>query len=242
MVDVTDATFEQEILERSDTVPVVVDLWAPWCGPCRTLGPIIEKVIDEAGGEVVLAKVNTDENPGLSQAFQVQGIPAVHAVYKRKVVDSFVGAVPEAKVREFVDALRPSEENRRIDALIEAGDEASLLEILELVPGHPAAVVALAELYVGEDRPEDALAMLAKVPESAETRRVAALARTSSPDGEARVVDPAGPDVEDKLKELLTRVKGDDAARQEYLDLLELMGSTDPRVVEYRRALSKQLF
>ncbi|CAN5646054.1 tetratricopeptide repeat protein [soil metagenome] len=242
MVDVTDATFEQEILERSETVPVVVDLWAPWCGPCRTLGPIIEKVVDEAGGEVVLVKVNTDENPGLSQAFQVQSIPAVHAVYKRKVVDSFIGAQPEAKVREFIDSLRPSEEQRQIEALLEAGDEGSLLQVLELVPGHPVAVVALAEIYVGEDRPDDALAMLAKVPESPETRRVAALARTGVPIADEEDGALAGIDVEAKLTELLTRVKGDDAARQEYLDLLEIMGSTDPRTVEYRRALSKQLF
>jgi len=242
MVDVTDATFEQEILERSDTVPVVVDLWAPWCGPCRTLGPIIEKVVDEAEGEVVLVKVNTDENPGLSQAFQVQSIPAVHAVYKRQVVDSFIGAQPEAKVRAFVDALRPSEEQRKVEELIEAGDEASLLEVLELAPGYPPAVVALAELYVQDDRPDDALAMLAKVPESAETRRVAALARTGGTGIEVEPGAAAGPDVEAKLDELLTRVKGDDDARQEYLDLLELMGPTDTRTVEYRRKLSKQLF
>ena len=81
MVDATDATFETDILERSDRVPVVVDLWAEWCGPCRTLGPILEKVVAETGGEVELVKVDTDQNPGLSQAFQVQGIPAVHAVY-----------------------------------------------------------------------------------------------------------------------------------------------------------------
>ncbi|QXC61540.1 tetratricopeptide repeat protein [Aquihabitans sp. G128] len=242
MVDVTDATFEQEILERSDSVPVVVDLWAPWCGPCRTLGPIIEKVVDEADGDVVLVKVNTDENPGLTQAFQVQGIPAVHAVYQRKVVNSFVGAQPEAKVREFIDSLRPSEQQREIQALLDAGDEASLLQVLELDPGHPVAVVGLAELYVADERPEDALAMLAKVPESAETRRVAALARTGAPEATDEDGAPVLLDVEDKLNDLLTRVKGDDDARQEYLDLLELMGPTDPRTVEFRRALSKQLF
>ncbi|MBA3282981.1 MAG: tetratricopeptide repeat protein [Acidimicrobiia bacterium] len=242
MVDVTDATFETEILERSDQVPVVVDLWAPWCGPCKTLGPIIEKVVDETEGDVVLVKVNTDENPGLSQAFQVQGIPAVHAVYQRNVVASFVGAQPEAKVREFVQALRPSEEARALAALLEAGDEASLEKVLEEVPGHPQAVVALAERYVEADRPDDALAMLHKIPESAETRRVAALARTGAPVADSDEGPLAGVDVEAKLTDLLERVKGDDAARQEYLDLLELMGPTDPRTVEYRRALSRQLF
>ncbi len=240
MIDVSDATFEQEILERSDTVPVVVDLWAPWCGPCKTLGPIIEKVIDDTNGQVVLAKVNTDENPGLSQAFQVQGIPAVHAVYQRKVVASFVGAQPEAKVREFVEALLPSGEALQIAALIEAGDEASLREAIEIEPGHPAAIVALAELMVTDGRGEEALDELNKIPESAETRRVAALARTgATPD---HVADGPLANVEATLDELLPQVKGDDDARQRFLDLLELMGPDDPRTATYRKALSRALF
>lgn len=242
MVDVTDATFETEILDRSEHVPVVVDLWAPWCGPCRTLGPIIEKVIGETDGQVELVKVNTDENPGLSQAFQVQGIPAVHAVHKRQVVASFVGAQPEAKVREFVAALLPSEADRAVAALLEAGDEASLLKVLDEVPGHAPAVVALAELYVADDRPDEALAMLHKIPESPDTRRVAALARTGTAVADAPEGPLAGIDVAAKLDALLERVKVDEAARQEYLDLLELMGPTDARTVEYRRALSRQLF
>lgn len=242
MVDVTDATYTTEILERSDQLPVVVDLWAPWCGPCRTLGPIIEKVVEDTDGSVALVKVNTDENPALSQMFQVQGIPAVHAVRDRKVVASFVGAQPESKVRQFIDALMPSPEQTKVDELMEAGDEDSLLEALEVIPGHPGAVVAVAELYVAEGRMDEALAMLDKVPESAETKRVAALARIAVPDAEDLADPLAGIDVEAKLKGLLDQVKGDDAARQQYLDLLELMGPMDPRTVEYRRALSRQLF
>lgn len=241
MVDATDATFETDILERSDRVPLVVDLWAPWCGPCRTLGPIIEKVVGETGGEVELVKVNTDENPGLSQAFQVQGIPAVHAVVNRKVVASFVGAQPEATVRQFVQALVPTEAERRIAALLEAGDEASLRAVLDEVPDHPEAIVALAERCVGDGRTEEALALLARVPETAETRRVAALARTGA---EAVPADGDGPlaDVEATLAGLLPRVKDDDEARQQYVDLLELMGPEDPRTAEYRRELSRRLF
>ena len=243
MVDVTDATFETEVLQRSEAAAVVVDLWAPWCGPCKTLGPILERVVGETGGEVVLAKVNTDENPGLSDLFQVQGIPAVYAVKDRKVVSQFVGAQPESVVRQFVDSLRPTEEDRRLAALLEVGDEPSLLQVLEAVPDH-------AGLQVGQGRHDEALALLAKIPESAETRRVAALARTSAVLGDdvAAAVeggaDGTGPlaDVEATLDALLPRVKADDDARQEFLDLLELMGPADPRTAPYRKALSRQLF
>lgn len=245
--DVTDATFETDVLAVSETKPVIVDLWAPWCGPCRTLGPIIEKAVADTDGDVVLVKVNTDENPALTEAFKVQGIPAVHAVVNRRVVSSFMGAQPESVVREFVEKVRPTEESRRLAALIETATEESLLEALDLDPANPQAIVALAEVYVGEGRNDEALAMLDKVPESADTRRVAALARTGlgSVDGDGTVAveaDARLDGIEAKLDELLTRVKGDDDARQEFLDLLELMGPQDPRTVDYRRALSRQLF
>src|SRR5918912_1810235 len=103
MADVTDATFERDVLERSTEVPVVVDLWAEWCGPCRTLTPILEKVIGESGGRVELAKINVDENPQASATFRVQSIPAVFAIKDRQIVDHFVGAVPESAVMAFVD-------------------------------------------------------------------------------------------------------------------------------------------
>jgi putative thioredoxin len=242
MADVSEATFEQDVLERSEQVPVVVDLWAEWCGPCKTLGPIIERVIDETGGQVELAKVDVDANPRLSQMFQVQSIPAVHAVYQRKVVASFVGAQPESAVRQFVESLLPSADEQLVADLVDVGDEVALRQALTAVPGHPVATVALAELLVGEGRTEEALAELAKVPETPETRRVAAMARTNaSPDAVAAEDGPlAG--VEAKLDDLLERVKGDDDARQEFLDLLELMGPDDPRTADYRKALSRQLF
>ena len=108
-IDVTDATFQTEVLERSASVPVVIDLWAPWCGPCRTLGPILEQVVDATDGQVVLVKVNVDENPGIAQAFQVQSIPAVYAMQDGQVVDGFVGALPETRGRtQFVQSLLPT--------------------------------------------------------------------------------------------------------------------------------------
>src|SRR5688572_14220070 len=117
-IDVTDSSFQTDVLDRSSATPVVVDLWAPWCGPCRTLGPILETVIGETDGQVVLAKVNVDENPQISQAFKVQGIPAVYALADGKVVDGFVGAQPEAAVREFVGRLLPSEADLQVAQLL----------------------------------------------------------------------------------------------------------------------------
>jgi putative thioredoxin len=240
-IDVTDSTFQTEVLERSLTTPVVVDLWAPWCGPCRTLGPILEKVVGETGGQVVLAKVNVDENPQISQAFRVQGIPAVYAVVGGQVVDGFIGAQPEHVVREFVGRLRPSEQEQELARLVEAGDEASLRRALEIKPDHEPAIVALAELLAGRRQDGDvdeALALLDRIPETPETRRVQAMLRT----GETPAAAEDGDEITARLDELLERVKGDDEARQEFVDLLEVLGADDPRTAEYRRKLSRQLF
>src|SRR5688500_10154443 len=136
MADVTDATFEQDVIEWSKEVPVVVDLWAEWCGPCKTLGPVLEKVIDATGGRVELAKVDVDTNPQVAQAFQVQSIPAVYALKDGRVVDGFVGAQPEANVARFVESLLPTEEQTEVQRLIALGDEASLSQALELEPGN----------------------------------------------------------------------------------------------------------
>ncbi|HEX9529508.1 MAG TPA: thioredoxin domain-containing protein, partial [Acidimicrobiales bacterium] len=175
MTDVTDASFEQDVLARSDEVPVVVDLWAPWCGPCKTLGPILERVVGATDGQVDLVKVNVDDNPNISAAFRVQSIPAVYAIAKRQVVDSFVGALPEPAVREWVSRLAPPPSEA--DRLTAKGDEASLRQALEIDPGHQAAVEKLAELLVDQGQAEEALGLLARVPETADTRRIGALAR-----------------------------------------------------------------
>jgi len=235
-IDVTAATFESEVVERSKQVPVVVDLWAEWCGPCKTLGPILEKVVDETGGKVVLVKVDVDANPQVSAAFQVQSIPAVYALKDGKVVDGFVGAQPEANVRQFVEGLLPTTEEDALATLLAAGDEESLRQVLLAEPGHEQAVRALAELLVAkgdDDAKGEALALLERIPESADTRRIAALARI-------------GPDtrdgVTDELDGLLDRVKDDDEARQRYLDLLEVMGPDDPRTAPYRKQLTARIF
>lgn len=235
MADVTDATFESEVLVRSRQVPVVVDLWAPWCGPCKQLTPILEKVVGATAGTVALAKVNIDENPGIAQAFQVQSIPAVFVLKDGQVVDSFLGAVPEAAVQQLVDRLLPTVEQTEVERLVALGDEASLQAALALEPDNPDAVVAMAELRVAEGRTDEALALLERIPESADTRRVAALARI----GVDAVIDD---DIPSRLDALLDQVKGDDEARQRFVDLLELLGPEDPRTAGYRRQLTARLF
>ena len=236
--DVTDQTFEQDVVARSAHVPVVVDLWAEWCGPCRTLGPILEKVIGERNGTVDLVKVNVDHSPAVAAAFQVQSIPAVYAIKDGKVIDSFIGAIPEARVREFVDRIAPSETDA--DQLAEQGDEASFRAALEEDPSHEKSVIGLAELLAMRGEAEEALALLARIPESNETRRVAALARVGTAGAPASA--DGDREVEGRLDALLDRVKADGTARQEFVDLLELLGPDDPRTAQYRRALASRLY
>lgn len=233
MADVTDATFTTDVVERSRTVPVVVDLWAEWCGPCRTLGPILEKVVADTGGQVELAKVDIDANPSVASMFQVQSIPAVYAMKDGKVVDGFLGAQPEWQVAEFVQRLYPSVEDREVDRLVAAGDEASLRAALELEPSEEKVIVALAELLVSDGRAEEGLALLERIPESPATRRVAALARTGG-------LADAG-DLDARLDSLLSQVKDDDDARQQFVDLLELIEDPDAAGA-WRRKLAARLF
>jgi len=232
-IDVTDATFQEEVVDRSRTAAVVVDLWAEWCGPCKTLGPILEAVVDETNGKVVLAKVDVDANPAIAQAFRVQSIPAVFAFKDGQIVDGFVGALGEHDVRAFVQRLLPSEEETAVAELIEAGDEGSLRIALQLDPDNEDAIVALAELLVIRGENDEALALLGRIPETDRTRRVAAKARVGvQPDDEHDAT----------LTALLDRVKDDDEARQQFVDILELMGPDDPRTANYRKLLTSRLF
>jgi putative thioredoxin len=232
-IDVTDATFQTEVIDRSATMPVVVDLWAEWCGPCKTLGPILDKVVGETNGQVALVKVDVDANPGVAQAFRVQSIPMVVAFANGQPVDAFLGAQGEHEVREFVQRLLPTDQESAVADLVAAGDEASLRQALELDPADEDAIVALAELLVERNDFDEALQLLARIPESDRTRVVAAKARLGfEPDDDHDVT----------LTELLDRVKDDDDARQQFVDILELMGPHDPRTADYRKQLTARLF
>lgn len=208
MADVTDATFATDVIERSKTVPVVVDLWAPWCGPCKSLGPILEKVIGETQGLVELAKVNVDENPEVSAAFQVQSIPAVYAMKDGQVIDGFMGALGEPQVVEFVQRL--------LDTTVTTAGEAD----------GDASVDGAAEPAISEPGSDPAVS----TPEPVEAPEP------------AMVSEEEGMAIEAELNELLLRVKGDDEARERYVELLDQLGAADPRTNTYRRKLATALF
>ena len=235
MIDVTDQDFEVQVIEKSHELPVIVDLWAPWCEPCKTLGPLLEKVINAHDGKVLGVKINVDDNPGVSQAFQVQSIPMVVAFKDGQAVDGFMGAQGEPMLEDFVNRLLPTEEQNEIDSLIEAADEVSLRAALEIQSDHPEAVLALAELLVADTRVDEGLALLGRIPESPESRRIAATARTSDSSGESA-------EVEAELEALLGQVKTDEEARQRFVDLLEVMGAENPQTLEWRKKLSTALF
>jgi putative thioredoxin len=242
-IDTSDASFEDDVLVRSDAVPVVVDLWAPWCEPCKALSPIIESVVEATSGAVEFVKVNVDENPRIAQSFRVQSIPAVFALKDRQVVDSFIGALGEVAVREFVAKLLP--QPSEAETLVAAGDETSLRRALELEPDLPGAVIGLAEILVGRGEPEEALSLLARIVDTAESRRVAALARLAivgAPVPSAGNETDGGAELEGLVESLLDRVRTDEEARQELVDLLETMDPSDPRREQYRRTLAARLF
>lgn len=232
-LDVTDATFETEVLERSHQVPVVVDFWAPWCGPCKTLGPILERVVDATDGQVLLAKINTDENPQVAGALRVQSIPAVFVVKDGKIFEGFQGAYPEHVVQQFVMSLMPDPAEQRVKELLEQGTEDALRDAVALAPGNEDAVCSLAELLVRKGETNEALALLGRLPETDRVRHIAASARLAQ-----NPVD----NYDAELNRLLDLVKADETARQEYLDILETMGPDDPRTAKYRRLLSTRLY
>jgi putative thioredoxin len=245
VIDVTEQDFEREVLERSRTTPVVVDFWAEWCGPCRMLGPILERAAEARGDQVVLAKLDTDANQSIAREYGIQGIPAVKAFRDGKVVDEFVGVQPPAEVERFFDRVVPSE----ADALVEAGDEASLRRALELEPTRGDAAVALAEQLYRRGEREEALRLLQNVTGNFRAEGLAARMRLEDQDAidldEAFRALDAG-DRERALELLIGAIPSADGykddVRRVVVSILDQLGVDDPLARDARRRLATALY
>ena len=245
VIEVSEADFEQEVVERSRSLPVVVDFWAEWCAPCRQLGPLLERAAQAREGKVVLAKLDTDANPGISRAFGIQGIPAVKAFRDGQVASEFVGAQPPPVVERFFDALVPSE----ADELAAAGDEASLRRALELEPGHPGAAVALARLLLDRGERDEARALVEPLDGDFAAQALAARIELED-DADPRIAEAfTALDAGDRRRalELLIESIGGadgrrDALRRAVVGVLDELGVEDPLAREYRRRLAAALY
>jgi putative thioredoxin len=190
IANVAEVDFESKVVERSREVPVVVDFWAEWCGPCRALGPAIEAEVLKREGRVELAKVDVDANPRLAQAFGIRGIPDVRAFRDAKIVSQFTGALPPAQISAFLDSLLPSE----ADELAKAGDEESLRAALEADPNHSVAAIGLARILLARGETAEAKALLEQKAGSDFAAR-GLLARIELEDHEAAQANGQGPSV-----------------------------------------------
>lgn len=245
-MDVTDATFSQEVLDRSHELPVVVDFWAPWCAPCRQLAPVVEAVIGATGGDVLLAKVDIDENPTLAQRYRVSSIPFLVAFRDGKPDSHLVGAQPRPQVEAFVRRLVPSQAER----LVEAGDEASLREALELDGGHVPARVALGRLLFDDGRDDEAREVLEPARFDSTAAGLLArldLAAAAAPDIAAGLAHLDAGRVEPALTSLLDAVKataGDerDLVRAVMVGVFADLGDTHPTTIRFRKRLAQSLY
>jgi putative thioredoxin len=245
-MDVTEATFQTEVLDRSHEVPVVIDFWAEWCGPCRMLTPILERLEAEAAGAWVLTKVNVDENPRLAQAFGVQGIPAVHAFKEGRPVAEFVGALPEDQVRQWLAQLGPSEADLSVSEGIRAeaaGDpeaaSSAYRRALALEPANDEARAGLArvELAARSSEADESVIAARLAADPSDIDAVLAMADLEMARGNAEAAF-------DRLLGALRHEAGPDRERlrARLVELLNTLPADDPRAVAARRSLSLALF
>jgi putative thioredoxin len=243
-VETSEATFQHDVIERSHEVPVVVDFWAEWCGPCRMLGPVIEKAVEARSGDVELVKLDTDANQRLAAEYRIQSIPAVKAFKDGRVVDEFVGALPPAAVERWLDGLAPSEAER----LVEAGGEENLRRALELEPGRADASVSLARLLSDRGDREGALGVLGNVAGSFAVDGLAARLRLEEDEGlrDAFAALDAG-ETERGLDLLIEAIAAADPDRREDLrkaivGVLDELGVDHPLARDSRRRLASALY
>jgi putative thioredoxin len=260
VVEVTDATFEQMVIEESKTRPVVVDLWAEWCGPCKSLGPILEKVAGERGGQFLLAKLDVDTNPSTAQAFGVQSIPTVVAFKDGQPVNGFVGAYPEQAVNEFVDSVLPSDaevevEEAKAEEL--AGDvegaEQAYRDALAEDADNRDARVGLARILVQRGLVDEARELIAPVLPDPAAELVASAIRVRTWADDPAINEGADDLAEAKrlasaeqweaaLVKMLSLVRERPDAREAMIDVFNVLSDDDPLVLEYRRKLASALF
>lgn len=267
-IDVTEASFQAEVIDQSYVVPVVIDLWATWCGPCKTLSPVLEKLVTEYAGRFVLAKVDVDANPRISQAFQVQSIPSVVAIIKGQPVPLFQGALPEPAVRQYLDellrvaaenglgAVAPAEDGAAPEAeppgdplldaafdAVERGDwdaaDAAYQQILAQAPTDPDALAGLSQVALfRRTEGTDPVAVMAAAEAEPDSLPAQALA------ADVELLSGRSEVAFARLVALVRRTSGDEraAARDHLLDLFRLVGDQDPAVIKARMSLASALF